>query len=300
MCAALARLHNGSLRTNRCLGVAVAFAVLLTGGAARADSLDQFRSVLFQYFTRLNYIPVIVDRGYTVGDVVQADGISFFGRARTCFPTLSEPKPTDTALPDLIQTDGGGLNFGLKLKQIFDSAVAANLTRQIEIRFSDITVISVPLLDLRGSLNREKCPELAPLVDQVRSKIEPGKPPFFIVSEVLRGKRSAVLRFKPGANIEFDTNRISGLIGDARINVTASRDGTVYLKSDMIASIAIRPVTVPKLVELKAFDLRGDSLVIDWQEVGCRNDRTCNKSFSDFAQMIAARHPTLSSDDLLQ
>ena len=41
-------------------------------------------------------------------------------------------------------------DIGLMLRQIFDSSAGADLVSQIQIRFSDVTVVSVARLDLKG------------------------------------------------------------------------------------------------------------------------------------------------------
>jgi hypothetical protein len=73
-------------------------------GSAQPSAVESFRNALVDYFAQLNYVPVLVNRGYTVGDVVEADGVNFFARASRCFPGLQPPKPVQTALTDVLQT----------------------------------------------------------------------------------------------------------------------------------------------------------------------------------------------------
>src|SRR6516165_8758865 len=132
---------------------------------AEPNPFETFRNALVDYFARLNYVPVLVNRGYTVGDVVEVDGVNFYARALRCFPRLKPPEPVQTVLTDVFESSKAGLNFGLMLKRIFDSSAGADLVSQIRIRFSDITVVSAALLDLRDALDRQACPAIAPLVD---------------------------------------------------------------------------------------------------------------------------------------
>ena len=119
---------------------------------------------MVDYFTPQNYVPVLVNRGYTVGDVVEVDGVNFYARALRCFPRLKPPDPVQTALTDVLESSSAGVSFGLRLRQIFDSSAGADLVNRIRITFSDVTVVSVARLDLRDALDRQACPEIAPLV----------------------------------------------------------------------------------------------------------------------------------------
>ena len=58
---------------------------------------------MVDYFTPQNYVPVLVNRGYTVGDVVEVDGVNFYARALRCFPRLKPPDPVQTALTDVLE-----------------------------------------------------------------------------------------------------------------------------------------------------------------------------------------------------
>src|SRR6516165_12013669 len=113
---------------------------------AEPNPFETFRNALVDYFARLNYVPVLVNRGYTVGDVVEVDGVNFYARALRCFPRLKPPEPVKTALTDVFESSKAGLSFGMRLKQIFDSTAGADLVNRTRIKFSDVTVISVARL----------------------------------------------------------------------------------------------------------------------------------------------------------
>jgi hypothetical protein len=57
-------------------------ALSLESPARAEDTFQRFRSVLIDYFGEQGFIPVLVDRGYQIGDVVNIDGINLYGFAR--------------------------------------------------------------------------------------------------------------------------------------------------------------------------------------------------------------------------
>jgi hypothetical protein len=138
---------------------------------------------LVDYFASQNYVPVLVNRGYTVGDVVEVDGVNFYARASRCFPRLKLPEPVQTSLTDVLESNSVGMSFGLRLRQIFDSNAGADLVNRIRVKFSDVTVVSAARLDLRDALDRQACPEVAPLVDATITAVDRNRKPFFVVSE---------------------------------------------------------------------------------------------------------------------
>jgi hypothetical protein len=100
-----------------------------TPSLAEPNAFETFRNALADYFAKLDYVPVLVNRGYTDGDVVEVDGVNFYARALRCFPRLKPPEPVHSALMDVFETTKAGLNFGLMLKRIFDSSAGADLVR---------------------------------------------------------------------------------------------------------------------------------------------------------------------------
>jgi hypothetical protein len=169
-----------------------------TPSLGEPTACESFRNALVDYFTPQNYVPVMVNRGYTVGDVVEVDKIDFYARALRCFPRLKPPEPVQTALTDVLESNSAGMSFGLGLRQIFDSSAGADLVRQIRIKFSDATVVSVARLDLKDALDLQACPEIAPLVDASITAVDRNRHPFFVVSEVPSGKRQATLTRRQG------------------------------------------------------------------------------------------------------
>jgi hypothetical protein len=57
----------------------------------------------------------------------RVDGVSFYARALRCFPRLKPPEPVQTSLTDVFESSKAGMNFGLMLRQIFDSSAGTDL-----------------------------------------------------------------------------------------------------------------------------------------------------------------------------
>jgi hypothetical protein len=271
-------------------------------GSTQPSALESFRNVLVDYFTPQNYVPVLVNRGYTVGDVVEVDGVNFYARALRCFPLLKPPEPVQTALTDVLQISSAGISFGLRLRQIFDSSAGADLVNRIHIRFSDVTVVSVARLDLRDALDRQACPEIAPLVDATITAVDRKRRPFFVVSEVLSGRRQATLTLADKANLQVKAERIAQQVANAQVKVEVTAEGLITLKSDVIMPIALKPVTVPKVVLVGQFgDLRGGEQVkLKWDPLDCATRRACASLFEPFADLLKEATPNLREEDLAQ
>lgn len=288
-----------------CLEGLLLCTALTAGMAATAraeDSFERFRGVLIDYFASQGYLPVLIDRGYQVGDIVNVDGINLYARSARCFPALKVPPPTRAVLADVVNTDSAGMSLGLRLRQIFNSSVGADLARKIQIRFTDVSVSSVALLDLRDALDRRACPEIAPLVDGTLGPLLPGEQPFFVVSEVMSGKREARLEFAARADLAMKTDQIMRQAADAKLSVRASGDGSVTLASDIAGPIALKPVTVPRVVKLTSFQggVRGgeNEPQLRWQPVECQSADACWKQVGPFAEKVKAAPVSLSPQDL--
>jgi len=270
-------------------------------GSAQPSAFESFRNALVDYFARMNYVPVLVNRGYTVGDVVETDGVNFYARALRCFPRLKPPEPVQTVLTDVFESSKAGLNFGLMLKRIFDSSAGADLVSQIRIRFSDITVVSAALLDLRDALDRQACPAIAPLVDATISAVDRNQKLFFVVSDVLSGKREATLTLVDKANLQAKANRIAQQIADAHVKMEVSAEGVIKSNSDVVMLIALKPVTVPKVVLVEQFGaVRGDPIRLKWDPLNCASPRACAPLFDPFADLVKGTEPGLREEDLAQ
>jgi hypothetical protein len=284
-------------------GMLAALLALACAVPAQAeDSFQRFRSLLIDYFQAQGFLPVLVDRGYRIGDVVNADGINLYARGTRCFPHLVVPRATPTSLADVVSVDTAGMSFSLYLRQIFSSDVGGDLARRINISFTDVSVRAVTLLDLRDALDRKACPEIAPLIDGTLAPVQPGEQPFFVVSEVLTGKRQAHLEFSARANMAAQTQKIAQLAASAKLSVQGGTDGTVTLANETVQPIAIMPVTVPHVVQIDAFKngLRGGTVgqQVRWQPAACDTPDSCTDTLGSLADPMKSVPVTLSAQDL--
>jgi hypothetical protein len=268
--------------------------------ASQVNSLESFREALIDYFSVLNFVPILVDRGYTVGDVVEADGVNFMARSFQCFPTLPQPTAVSISLPSAVQTTSAGLSFGLKLKQIFDSSAGADLVKTIWLSFDSVTVASVTRFDLKQTLDRKACDDITSLVDGTVLPVDRNWKPRFVVSEVMTGKREATLTFADQANLKAKADKLAQEFGSAEVSVHVGTDGTVTLKSNLNSVIAVKPVTVPSVVLAKQFDqLRGaNDLDLKWNPLECENAQSCKRLFDPFAELLKASKPKFDPSEL--
>ena len=276
-------------------------AVLVTGPARSENSFQAFRNALIDYFMPQGFLPVIVDRGYRIGDVVNTDGVNLYARGERCFPKLEVPSPVATSLPDSVYAYDIGMSFGLRLRQLFDSDAGAESKRQVELQFKDVRTVSVSLLDLRDALDRRACPQIIPLIDGTVESMESRESAFFVVSELLMGKVEARLQFATNADLELKTKQVAQKVARVNLRVGVDNKGSVVLKSDIAGPIAMKPVTVPKLVTVASFkNLRGteEEEKREWLPVKCQEADGCARDFSTFADKVRAAVPLLAEQEL--
>jgi hypothetical protein len=283
---------------------AVLAAALVAGAggpaAPQEDALASFRNALIDYFAALNFVPVLVDRGYGVGDVIEADGVNLMARGSQCFPGLTPPAEVATPIPVVVKTNSAAVGFGLKLKQIFDSSAGADLVKNIQLKFDDVTVVAVTRFDLKEKLNRAACSDIASLVDGTVTPIDRNWKPRFVVSELLFGKREATLTFNDKANLQAKAEKITQQIGNAEVSVKVGADGTVTLKTNLKSVIALKPVTVPKVV-LASLEVRGGgdaNVQLQWEPLDCTSSEACKVLFDPFAALLKSRQPQLDPAEL--
>ena len=93
MKSAAKRSEGGAARAARLVAVGLALAAgCPQAGVAQQYEFDRFRNALIDYFKRQSYFPVLVNKGYTVGDVVNVDGVNFYARAARCYDDLTAGK----------------------------------------------------------------------------------------------------------------------------------------------------------------------------------------------------------------
>ena len=190
------------------------------------------------------------------------------------------------------------MSFGLRLRRLFDSGAGLDLDRDIRIHFENVTVVTSTLSELRRRYSRAACPEIAPLLDGSPVARAPGQHPFFVVSAIMYGKHSALVRGEAGAKIQADVAKIVRSVGGAELRIEARGTDSVSLTSSVTLPIALRPVTVPGEVRLADFDLRGGVGVgVQWKSNDCGMDESCSRSFVDFATVMSRTPMSLTEVD---
>ncbi len=275
----------------------------LTSGltAAQQSGEERFRAALIEYFKPYQFFPVIVNLGYGLGDVIDIDGVTLLYRGSSCFPTLRAPTPRPQPLPDFVEVRDVGMSFGLRLRRLFDSSADIGLDRAIRIRFDDATVVVSTLADLRKTYSKAACPVIAPLLDGMPTPPPPGQHPYFIVGAVMYGKHEASLHSAGNGSVQASLHKVVSAVADASLKVNAQGGDSISLSSVVQVPIAIRPVTVPGLVKVGDFEVRGKGGVNpgdrwQWQANECpSSDTSCTQRFAEFAQMMARTPVVLSN-----
>src|SRR5262249_79251 len=116
----------------------------------------------------------------------------------------------------------------------------------------------------------------------------------------LAGKREATLTFNDTANLQAKAEKITQQIASADVSVKVDANGTVTLKTNNKSIIALKPVTVPKVV-LSSLDVRGGgdtNVQLQWDSLDCTNAKVCKALFDPFAELVKSRQPKFEPDEL--
>jgi len=290
---------RAAVRFGATIFVTALLACAVSPAASQEDPLTAFRNALIDYFATFNFVPVLIDRGYAIGDVIEADGVNLMARGSQCFPSLTPPAAVKQALPVVVKTNAAAIGFGLKLRQIFDSSAGADLVKNIQIKFDDVSVVSVSRFDLKQKLDRTACGDIVPLVDGSVTQVDPNWKPRFVVSELILGRREATLTFNDKANLQAKADKITQQIGSVDVSVKVGMDGSVTLTTNQVSVIALKPVTVPKVV-LATLEVRGGgaNVQLQWDPLDCANPDVCKTLFDPFAELMKSRQPQLDAADL--
>ena len=103
------------------------------------------------------------------------------------------------------------------------------------------------------------------------------------------------------ANLGVKADRIAQQVANAQVKVEVTAEGLITLKSDVVMPIALKPVTVPKIVLVGQFgDLRGGPVELKWDPLDCTARQACASLFEPFADLVKESNPTLKEEDLAQ
>lgn len=271
----------------------------------RADDSSDMREMLFDFFEGLGYLPVIVDRGYQIGDVINIDGVNLYARRERCFDLdkLKVPPKVPSSVPLVVSIESAGLNLGVRLRKILDFIGGADLVRRQEIKFTDVSVASVGLLDLRGALDRKTCPEIAPILDGTLEPLKSDEKTYFVVSEVMYGTTAVRVERASRGNVDVNTQELTRLAGSGDLAIHSTGDGFVTLEKKKVAPIALKPVTVPNVVKLASFEdgIRGAPQYKEkYEPVKCKSAIECRTKFGTFADRVKNVKVELPPFDILE
>src|SRR5207247_1282106 len=95
-------------------------------------------------------------------------------------------------------------------------------------------------------------------------------------------------------------DKIAQQIGSAEITMQVDTNGTVTLKSNRKSVIAVKPVTVPKVVLVSQLNsLRGTTDIdLKWDPLECANVESCKQLFDAFGDLLKTSTPTLDPAEL--
>ena len=100
--------------------------------------------------------------------------------------------------------------------------------------------------------------------------------------------------------MQAKAERIAQQIGNAEVKVEITAEGLVTLKSELVMPIALKPVTVPKVVLVGQFgdDRGGEQVELKWDPLDCTARPACASLFDPFADLVKESPPSLSEEDL--
>jgi hypothetical protein len=162
-------------------GVILCTALLTYGQAAIAADVqsvaplgEQLKQEYVDAFSPLGMIAVLIPIGQEPGDVLDRLGEEFVHRRDECFPNLRAHE-SPSSVPYVEIGASAALRFGLGLRGIGDAELSAFRDNLATLRFDSVTAQTVAQSELRQTVNRQTCPEIAQLVDRSPrpSKAEP-------------------------------------------------------------------------------------------------------------------------------
>jgi hypothetical protein len=270
------------------------------GGVGSMDAFDRFRGALGRYFGGLGYFPVTIDRGIEVGAVMEVDGVGLRSRAAKCFHSLVPPKPIRELLPEGVLVDGAGTSFRLRLLQLLGIGGGGQFSEAIELRFTEVSIIAVTRPELSDALDASACPDVAPMIDGGATKQAVEALPLGVISEVLYGKREAVLHLVSAANLEAKVKEISRIAGSADLSAEVSSGGLVRVKSDVVLPLAFRTITLATTVTQGPAVHRGDAAPAGttWEAFTCEPGSGCSDPFKKALEVLDAARLVVTPEEL--
>jgi hypothetical protein len=122
--------------------------------------------------------------------------------------------------------------------------------------------------------------------------------PFFVISEVLSGKRQATLRLADKANLQAKADRIAQQVANAQVRVEVTGEGLITLKGDeRRCRTADRPQAGDGPAGRTCRPIRRQ-VRLKWDPLDCATRQGCDSLFGPFADLMKQSKPSLSPEDL--
>lgn len=287
------------MRSRLILRAVTCFLVGIPSSNVFSNDLDDLHHTLVDYFRPQMMLPILVDRGYEVGTVLDSDGITVLQRAKECFRGL-KPVEKSVDLPDVIHTSSKAAGLGVRLQNLFNLEGGGALDSNYEIKFTDVKIKTVTAAELLVALDKKVCPALEGILKGVAVGKKNIQPPALIIANVFEGSRKVILKLGAKGNVHAEVDRIRKVIGDANVDLAAAGEGHVVLASKTRTVIAVGLARVPSLMVSK--QLGGHPSNADPEILGQEwldpNTPKGNSAFLTFSKQLPT--PKLSNMELEQ
>jgi hypothetical protein len=170
-------------------------------------------------------IPVLIPLGQAAGDVMDKLGEEFVSRRADCFQDLPAQE-APSSLPNIELSSSAAAKLGLGLAQIGDADLSAIGKQSIVMRFDRVVVETVSQFALRNAVRRDRCPDLARLIDKDPASLRDG---VFLIGEVFQARRILRLDKSRQGSGGFSIDGIKALA--ARFGLRLRAEGSVDLES---------------------------------------------------------------------
>lgn len=264
---------------------------------ARADAIEDYYSLLQNYFKGSHWIPIIVPRGEQIGNVYDVRNLQFVADGKTCFPKLKLPALSTTTLPEA--TKGKTINGALALgaKNVAAAEAALGTSDDMRLQFTDPHVLAVSAVTLANLYDLKKCKFLKSQVEATLSG-QPltGETSNLVLGEILFAKRSLQMSYTNGAKAKAELSnwqRLIKLIGlSATATVDAQSDRSLSVTTSDLLPVAIRPAFIPDKFPDVRLGFDKHKADIHWKplEIDSQSDQ---QKVDDFAERLQDNLPRL-------
>ncbi len=223
--------------------------VLAVDGHAQSISDVQTRLIqeYVDAFKPQGMVAVLIPIGQEAGDVMDRLGEEFVHRRKECFPDLIvDEKPS--RLPNVDISAGAALRLGLGAEQIGDAELNAVGNNRVILLFDQVTVQTFSQGQLRQSIDRSACPEVARLIDKNPDALKEGT---LLLGSVFRARSIVRISRQQGGGGSFSLDGLRALVkrfgwslrGEGGAEVE-SAEAIELSKAEESAPVAFRPAFI--------------------------------------------------------